>query len=197
VIALLIRHAPHGRVHDQLCGRLPGISLDAEGRAAAERLARRCRALVTLDAIYVSPIERALETAQILGCEAGLLPVTDTRLTELDCGTWTGRSFRELATDPAWRTWNERRASARTPAGEGMADLLSRMGACLADVGRRHPLGTVAFVSHAEPIRAVLLATDGRSADDWASIDVPTASIHALRVDASGRIERIQRETAA
>jgi hypothetical protein len=38
---LLIRHAAHSRVHDTLCGRMPGVTLSEEGRRQAVGAAAR------------------------------------------------------------------------------------------------------------------------------------------------------------
>lgn len=182
--ALLIRHAPHGQVDRVLCGRMPGIRLDEAGRAKASELADACRSRFDIAEIRTSPLDRARETAAILAQAYRITPVEDDRLTELDCGAWTGRRFDDLDEEPAWRFWNEHRSQARPPGGETMAEAARRMRAALESVCLEGDERVVAFVGHAEPIRAVLLEAGGSSFDRWASIDVPTASMHRLTVEA-------------
>ena len=62
---LLIRHATTDRVGKALSGWLPGIPLDDAGQAQALALVERV-AGVKIDAIYSSPIQRAMETARPL-----------------------------------------------------------------------------------------------------------------------------------
>ena len=59
----LVRHAAHDRLNRILCGRMPGVSLGADGRAQAAALAERL-ARESLAAVYASPLERACETAE-------------------------------------------------------------------------------------------------------------------------------------
>src|SRR5688500_6273636 len=62
---LLIRHALHELGGDIIAGRKPGVHLNDAGRAQADGLCARL-ADVKLDAIYSSPMERTLQTAQPL-----------------------------------------------------------------------------------------------------------------------------------
>jgi broad specificity phosphatase PhoE len=63
-ILLLIRHASNDYlVAKRLAGWIPAIHLNVEGRHEADLTARRL-APVPIGAIYSSPLERALETAQ-------------------------------------------------------------------------------------------------------------------------------------
>ena len=61
----------HGEVHnpDEIYyGRLPGFYLSARGRLQAEATAQVLREQ-KLDAIFTSPMERAVETAEIIASE--------------------------------------------------------------------------------------------------------------------------------
>jgi broad specificity phosphatase PhoE len=60
---------------------LPGFHLSAEGRRDAERLAERMSAEPVI-AVYASPLERAVETAEILAAPHGLTVHRDPRLLE-------------------------------------------------------------------------------------------------------------------
>ncbi|HEV7416162.1 MAG TPA: histidine phosphatase family protein, partial [Tianweitania sediminis] len=118
---LLVRHAAHDGLGDRLTGRTPGVSLGKIGRDQAQRLSQRIRS-VRPARIIASPQPRTQETAHAIASACGLPAVqTDGRLDEIDFGdTWTNRTWDELDQDPAWRTWNEQRATARTPGGETM-----------------------------------------------------------------------------
>ncbi|HMO60059.1 MAG TPA: histidine phosphatase family protein, partial [Roseiflexaceae bacterium] len=62
---LLIRHGANDWVHGRLAGRIPGVHLNDEGRRQAQELAARLADL-PLDAIYASPLDRTVETAQAI-----------------------------------------------------------------------------------------------------------------------------------
>ena len=60
---LLIRHATNDWVGDRLAGWTPDVHLNEPGRGQAAALADRL-APWPISAIYSSPLERAMETAQ-------------------------------------------------------------------------------------------------------------------------------------
>src|SRR5262249_46925343 len=70
-VLLLIRHAVPDGTGKRLSGRTPGIHLSPDGRRQAEALAERLSA-VPIAAIYSSPLERCVETAEVLGRRRGL-----------------------------------------------------------------------------------------------------------------------------
>src|SRR4051812_28936003 len=72
---LLVRHAAidaHGR---SLPGRSPGVHLNALGRQQAQALAQRLSGL-PVAALYSSPLERAVETAEPIATLLGLQTAT-------------------------------------------------------------------------------------------------------------------------
>ena len=71
-ILLLIRHGENEFVkQSRLPGRLPGIHLNEHGQEQALALAESLKTM-PIRAIYASPLERALETAQPLADALGL-----------------------------------------------------------------------------------------------------------------------------
>ena len=62
-LLLLVRHAVTEQTGPILSGRTPGIDLSDKGREQAARVAQRL-AVLPVDAVFASPIERTLETAR-------------------------------------------------------------------------------------------------------------------------------------
>lgn len=183
---LLLRHAAHDDIGAFLAGRTPGIRLGEAGRAQARRLAERLNG-VRLGALYCSPRERTRETADILAEQCGLpAPQPLDTLDEIDFGAWSGRRFDELNREPHWRDWNEWRSLTRTPSGERMIDVQARVLAAMETMAREHPGATVAIVTHADLIKAAVMYHLGLRIDDWWRLDIATASITRLVVDAHG-----------
>jgi probable phosphoglycerate mutase len=182
---LLIRHAHTDAVHQRLAGRAPGWPLSARGAEQAERLGRRLARLVALDAVYTSPLERAVQTAAaLLRHQAAALHVCDD-LTEVDFGAWTGRTFAELDGDPAWREFNESRSTAAIPDGERPVDVQRRIVSAIARLAAAHEGGTIALVSHADVVRSALLCYAAIPLDLHYRFDIGPASVSAIAVASS------------
>jgi len=89
---LLIRHGENDYLkRNKIPGRLPGIHLNTRGRQQAAELARTLSSL-PIKALYSSPLERAVETAEPLSQSLGLEIQLRPDLTDTDVGQWEGRS---------------------------------------------------------------------------------------------------------
>lgn len=164
---------------------MPGLSLTDEGAMQAQRLARRL-GHETLSMVQTSPVRRARETARSVAEAARLEPETVAALDEIDFGEWTGRSFADLAADPGWNEWNAHRAAATPPCGESMAAAQDRAWDHLIDTAHAAPGRTIAMVSHADIIRAVIARALGLSLDHIHRFDVDPASVSRLAVGGWG-----------
>jgi probable phosphoglycerate mutase len=137
------------------CGR-SDVPLSAVGRRQAQLLARRLQPL-PIEALYSSPLVRALETARLIGQATGLEPVVDSRLVELSYGEWEGRTFEESkrAAPGIYRAWEADPAAQAPPGGESGEQLIIRVIPFLREVAGRHPAGNVVVVSHRTLCRLV------------------------------------------
>ena len=97
----LIRLASCDGLGQTLWGRTPGIRLNEKGRLEAQQLAERCEG-VKFDAIYSSPLERALETAEPIARKMKLDITNNDALKEIDFGEWSGKTFEQLQYDGPW-----------------------------------------------------------------------------------------------
>ena len=175
----LVRHAAHGLVDRILCGRMPGISLGAEGRAQAERVARRL-AREPIEAIHTSPLERARETAEPIASRLAIRPEVCEALNEIDVGDWAGREFATLHDDPRWAFWNNARGQARAPGGETMQEVQARIVGHMKKVRATYADKAVVLVSHADVIKAALLYFLGMPLEGYRLFDVSPASVSAV-----------------
>lgn len=176
---LLIRHAPHARVADQLTGRSEGASLDDAGREQAAALAARLAPL-PLAALYSSPMARTRETAELVAAPHRLPVRISAALNEVDFGEWAGRPFDTLADEARWQQWNGFRSGTRAPGGELMVEVQARVMAELVTLRARHPDALVALVSHADVIRAALLHLLGAPLDHFLRLAVEPASVSVV-----------------
>lgn len=172
-------------VGHSLSGRAPGISLNAEGRAQAGRLARRFVGQ-DISAIYTSPLDRARETAAAIANTVSRTPVAVTGLNEIDFGEWTGRSFDELKLHPQWKRFNDHRSTTRIPGGELMLEAQARAVATVEELRAKHPEATVVAVSHSDMIKAVVAHYAGIALDNLMRIEIAPASVSTLSLTAWG-----------
>ncbi len=107
---------------------------------------------------YVSPLRRARETAELLGCSAAAL---EPRLVEMDWGDWEGESLRALRAQLGEAmAANERRGlDFRPPGGESIRDVQERVLQWCADVAAADD--DAIAVTHKGVIRAVYAAAVG------------------------------------
>ena len=184
---LLIRHATTDAIGRWLAGRSLGLGLNQCGRAQAERLRRRLSPL-NLAAIYSSPLERAIETAEPIARDRGLRVEPLMELIEVDFGAWTGARFEALAQDPQWTRFNRQRSMAAVPGGERAADVQARIARAIDETAARHPNQTVVFVTHADIIRLAILHVAGAPLDFIHRFEIAPASITALDLYEDGTV---------
>jgi broad specificity phosphatase PhoE len=176
----LLRHAAHEELERYLAGRSVGVNLGASGLAQARQLAARLER-EQFSALFVSPRERAQQTAFAIAAVRGDMPIeTVEALDEVDFGFWSGCTFDELNQRDDWQLWNAHRSMAETPAGESMLDVQRRA----VDFIRQIAFGTkgarIALVSHAEVIRAIVGHLLGLPIDAWQRFEIAPASITTM-----------------
>ena len=176
---LLIRHAVNDWVGDRLAGWTPGVHLNEEGLAQAAALAKRLDK-TPLAAVYSSPLERTLETAQPLADAHGLSIQVRDGLGEARYGDWTGRSLKELREDKMWPVVQIYPSGARFPGGESMREVQARIVAELDAIRDDHAGQTVAIVSHSDPIKMAVAHYAGLALDLFQRITISPASVTAF-----------------
>jgi broad specificity phosphatase PhoE len=182
---LLIRHAHTAAVGHLLAGRTPGIRLTDRGRDQLAWL-RGAVASWNPKIVYSSPLDRARETAEAIAMAGGIPLRLDDRLSEVDFGEWTGRTFADLEGLADWRLFNERRSTAIVPDGESAPAVQARIVSALEALARDHAGETVAAVSHADVIRAAILHYAGASLDSVHRIVVAPASVSIVTLGDEG-----------
>jgi broad specificity phosphatase PhoE len=163
-------------VAERYQGRLES-PLSAEGR-------RQCQLTVRafedgpLDAVYSSPLGRALELARSLAGATEARLVVDQRLTEIAQGPWEGlyrAEIRQRYADLA-QTWYETPDTVRFPGGESLGDVQERAISVLARIYDRHPDQNVCIVTHSVVVQ-VLAAT---------ILCLPLRHLHRIHVSNAG-----------
>lgn len=196
-IYYLLRHGEHALQGRIAAGRAPGIGLSEHGRSEAEWAAKRL-AKAKIAAIYASPMERAQETAGIVGRHLDLPVTVRDDLAELDFGEWTGLTFDEIRKDPRWQFWAAHRSVASIPGGETMREVQRRVVEAMMELRDTHPDDSIVLVSHGDVLRAALIFALAMPIDFYGRIEVATASVSTIRIDPHGiRVIAINERTGA
>lgn len=180
---LLIRHAENDYVKKgRLAGWTPGVHLNDNGRQQAEAIVDRLKS-VKLDAIYSSPLERAMETAAPLARARRLPIVKRPDLGEVQYGQWTGKSLKVLNRTRLWPVVQNRPSLMRFPEGESFLEVQLRATRELQRLCALHPKGAIAAVSHADVIKLAVAHFLGMHLDLFQRLHVHPASVTVLHVD--------------
>jgi probable phosphomutase (TIGR03848 family) len=178
---LLIRHADNDWVRSgRLAGWTPDIHLNETGQRQAEALGERLAA-AKLRAVYSSPLERAVETAQaVLKRHPDLELRIEEGLGEVHFGAWTGKRLRKLARTRLWQVVQGYPSGMRFPKGESFHEMQARVVGTLERIAGEHPQGTVAIFSHSDVIKAVVAHYAGMHLDLFQRIVISPASISII-----------------
>lgn len=163
-----------------LCGRSTGVALDETGIAQMCDLAK-IFIDEPIDTIQSSPQLRARQSADIVARCLSLGVEIVEAADEMEFGDWTAQSFADLEANDDWRRWNAARGSTRPPRGESMQEASMRLLRHLEELSRDLGEGTAIMVSHAEPIRAVLLMLLGIPFDRFLEIEVAPGSVATIK----------------
>jgi len=186
-VVLLVRHGRTPTTGRVLPGRSPGLHLSEEGRAQADRVARRIADLSRPPvAVYSSPLERTRETAAPIARRLGLRVRSERGLVECDVGSWAGTGLRRLARTPQWVTVQRWPGGFQFPGGESFAEMSVRSTTAVQRLVAAHPGETIVAVSHADPIKAVVAAAAGIPLDLFQRVVVSPCSVSALFYDVAG-----------
>ena len=179
---LLIRHGENEYTRTgKLAGWTPEVHLNEKGQAQARAVAERL-AGAPIKAIYSSPLERALETAQPLAKTRQLRVQKLEGLGEVRYGDWTGRSLKALARTKLWTTVQRYPAAMEFPDGETFRAVQARAVEAVETLARKHFKQMIAVVSHGDVIKLILAHYLGAPIDLFQRILINTGSISHLRL---------------
>lgn len=176
---LLIRHGQTDWNRDRrIMGRKP-IPLNKTGRAEARALAKALKG-VAIDAIYTSPVLRAVETAKHLrdGRKTSIRHAHE--MAEIDYGQWIGKTFEEVIPEKAFHVYHKTPRKAQAPGGEKMSDVFLRTITFIERLKKKHKKGRIAVVSHADVIKTVLVHYLGMDYNHLLKFRIDNASVSLL-----------------
>jgi len=114
---------------------------------------------IPIDKVYVSPVIRAVETAQIVSESLGMDYEVDERLFEIELGKLVGMNYEEVTTkygDLFLRFYAEHDPVLESFGVEPFAAVKQRVKSILDDALKKHEDSNVLMVTHLDPIKAAL-----------------------------------------
>lgn len=165
---ILIRH---GKTFGNTLGRYIGITdeeLCPEGREELAALRERGQyRSIRPDLVYVSPLRRCRQTAELLF--PGVPQEICRDLRECDFGEFENKNYKELSGNPAYQAWVDSGGTLPFPGGESREAFQERcrveFARVLKELGRQAGSGA-AFVVHGGTIMSILSAYASQGAAD-------------------------------
>ena len=177
----LIRHGENDWVgSNRLAGRTPGVHLNEKGKQQALGLTDQL-AEQPIHAIYSSPLERCMETAQPLADKLGLTVQPEPGIIEVDYGEWRGKNLKELSNLPEWKAVQHQPSAFRFPAGETLRETQQRAISTIERIRSQHPNQGVVLFSHGDVIRTSIAHYIGTPLDLFQRIIISTGSISVIQ----------------
>lgn len=144
---------------------------------------------VPIDAIYVSSLGRAVETAQILKGHRAIEVIPCDELQEIHLGSWEGRLISEVEKEFPEQNhafWKEPQNYVPID-GEGFTDLIDRAARFYHNVIEKSPYSRILIVSHAIYLKALLAHLEGKSLDQfWSGPHLQPTCLTKAKVDHKG-----------
>ena len=151
----------HGQAENNtkkiLAGRSPGVNLTETGIQQAEQTGKMLE-LLNVSKIYSSPIDRALQTAEIVGKHCDLEIIPDQRLIELDMGKFTKMPYDEIFAKHGnvFLKFYAGDDEVRENGVETFANVQKRVFDMVDFVVKNHKNENVVLVTHMDPIKAMI-----------------------------------------
>ena len=165
-----------------LAGRTPGIPLTEKGLDQAQKAAKFLEDM-NISAIYSSPIERAKNTAEIVGNHNSVDVRIDDRLIELDMGKFTGMPYEQIFSSHGnvFMKFYKGELEIAHNGVETFADVKKRVLSIVDHVLESHPNENVVLVTHMDPIKAMLSTVMSLSPENLYELIIANASLNIFR----------------
>ena len=151
----------HGQAENNtkkiLAGRTPGVNLTEEGKKQAEQAGKMLQSL-NVSAIYSSPIDRAVQTAEIIKKHCNIEFKTDDRLIELNMGQFTMMPYQEIFNKygNVFLKFYSGSEEVSENGVETFTEVKKRINEMVNFVINKHKNENVVLVTHMDPIKAMI-----------------------------------------
>jgi 2,3-bisphosphoglycerate-dependent phosphoglycerate mutase len=180
-----MRHGQaESNVNRILAGRHMESHLTEYGRQQVVDSAKQLMKNIAIEKVYVSPVTRTVETAQIVCQVLGTDYVIDERLYETDMGRLVGMNYEEVTTkygDVLTRFYSDYDPVLESFGVEAFASVKRRITTLLDDLLEKHEQRNVLMVTHLDPIKAALASLLDLSPEALYRWNIRNASLTILK----------------
>ncbi|MDM5188276.1 phosphoserine phosphatase 1 [Bacillus sp. DX4.1] len=190
----------HGETEWNVAKRMQGrknSNLTEKGMLQAKQLGNRIKD-IPLHAIYSSPSERTLHTAQLIKGERDIPIIADEHFYEIHMGTWEGQTIAELEEQYPKELdlfWNEPHRFVST-SGENFAVVNKRVIEGVNLILERHKGESILIVSHAAAAKLLVGHFAGVPVEKvWADPFMYSASLSVIEIEDDKGIVKLFADT--
>jgi phosphoserine phosphatase len=154
------------------------IGLSEAGLKQAEQLGEYL-SLKKIQAVFCSPLPRALQTAEAVARHYQIKPQPLEELTDLDFGAWEGKSRQEVMTKnkEIYEQWLDRPDLAQIPGAESLEAATKRSLSALDRIKARNQDATVAIITHRVITKIMICALLGLDNSHFWNIEQSTCGV--------------------
>ncbi len=181
-IVYLIRHGESEFNRRDIFRGTIDVPLNEHGGFQAEALGR-VLGKVDLNAVYSSPLARAVNTAHMVALPHDLEVEIDPSFNNIRLGAWQGKAKSYIAEEypDEWEMWKRTPTKLLIPDGESLGEVRERAWGKLKHlVQREHPRESIAIVTHRSVIKTLLGALVGLDVGYFWTFYVDTASYSTI-----------------
>ena len=176
--------ARHGQTEWNITRRFQGktdVPLNDAGRSQAHALASRLSSW-PFEAVYSSPLSRALYTASAIAERRGLEPVVIPELREIDFAAWEGKSIDALSAEgDVFARWRSDPFFNPPPGAENWDDIKTRLSIALKRI-LDGPEQRVVVISHGGVMRALYSVLVGMDPHKVWDMDVSNCAFSGVEL---------------
>ena len=184
IVRLSLYLIRHGESEWNRSSRYAGqsdVPLSAIGREQARRVAARL-AGESISGVYASPLQRACETAGIIGQSSNMPVVLEPALAEIHHGAWEGLTAHQVRAEYAheYAQWQMQPHTVLMPGGEALTHVAARVSAYLERIHSHSCGGNLVICSHDAVLRVMLLQCLGLGLEHFWKWSFENASLTVL-----------------
>ena len=182
----LLRHGETKANKENIVLGTSDVGLTPVGKSQAYASALRISKL-SPDAVYTSPYNRAVETAQFISKFTGLEPNPKQGLQEMDSGEMEGTDatrMTELFPEYMAR-WKRDASTTRPPGGETLGEVHSRAWKSILEISDEHDGEHVVIVTHMFPIQGILCNALGLHSNHYNKISIDLGSLSSISISSA------------
>ncbi len=174
----------HGESEWNFLGKVQGqknTKLTDLGKSQAKAMGKRLK-IENIDIIYSSDLERALNTAEIIGSQINKPVIVSKSIREINFGIWEGLTKKELREkhEDKHDIWLKSPNELELEGAENLNTLKDRAMKWINNIIKENPGKNIAIVSHSATLKVLLLGILGIPLSHYKNITISNVSLNII-----------------